>query len=246
MNYYKLVIAYDGTDYQGWQVQDNGPTVAGTLQQVFFEVFGKKISLFGASRTDSGVHAQGQVAALSTDLNLPADQLLHAWHNRLPGDIVIKSFEAVSQEFNPHHDVKQKEYVYRFCLQRPDPFLHRYTWHYRWAIDIAKLQEALSVLVGEHDFRSFCTGDDQASTVRTIDRIALEQTSDGHFEITFTGQRFLRYMIRRITGACIEVASRDHLSINDLRAVLQKRNPAHPLPCAPPQGLMLMRITYGK
>lgn len=246
MNYYKLVIAYDGTDYQGWQVQDNGPTVAGTLQDVFFEVFGKKISLLGASRTDSGVHAQGQVAAFSTDLVLPAEQLLHAWHNRLPGDIAIKSLESVVEEFNPHHDVKQKEYVYRFCLQRPDPFSHRYTWHYRWAVDIAKLQEALSVLVGEHDFRSFCTGDDQATTVRTIDRIAVEQISPDCFAISFTGERFLRYMIRRITGACIEVASREHLSINDLRSVLQRRNPAHHLPCAPAQGLTLKHIIYGK
>ena len=218
---YKIIIAYDGTDYQGWQKQKDGSTIAGIMQKIFFKVFNEEISLFGASRTDAGVHANGQVATFKTSHLIPINKMLSAWNNKLPASIIIKSIETVSDTYNPHHHIIEKTYEYTFSLERPAPCVARYQWYYRWPINLAKLKEATKIFVGTHNFRSFCTGNDLKDTVRTITHISLRHIENQTYTITFKGPGFLRYMIRRIVGAFLEVASRPNLPISYLKKILE-------------------------
>lgn len=245
MKKYKIIIAYDGTEYYGWQVQTSHITIVGVLQQTFKDVFGKDIIIAGASRTDAGVHALGQTAVFTTDLNLCAESIKNAWQNILPESILLRSIAEVPLEWSPRHNVLQKTYYYHFFQERPLPMSARYGYYYRYPVNEKKLKQALAIFVGTHDFRSFCTGDDYENTVRTIDAVAVEFISDVKgYRITIKGPGFLRYMIRRIVGACLEVASRDTLSLEDLKAALDAKNPLQLLPTAPAQGLMLYKITY--
>ena len=245
MKQYKIIVAYDGSDYFGWQVQTEHITVAGVLQDTFKSVFGKEILIKAASRTDAGVHALGQTATFMADLIIDPVALRHAWQNILPESILIRGLEEISLDWNPRHNVKQKTYFYHFFQERPLPFFGRYGWYYRYPVNQEKLKEALNVFVGTHDFRSFCTGDEYENTVRTIDAVDVEYLHRFRaYRISVKGPGFLRYMIRRIVGACLEVASRDTLQINDLKIALEKKNPLQLLPTAPAKGLMLYKIVY--
>jgi len=242
---YKIVVAYDGTDFLGWQVQAEGATVAGVLQQSFKRVFKREIQLFAASRTDAGVHALGQVATFTTDLTLAPEKLLFAWSCKLPAAIAIRSLEQVPMSFNPHHNVVEKTYQYTLSLERPLPVQARYVWYYRRSLDFEKLRAALSLFVGTHDFRSFCSSEYTGNTVRTIHAIDLAQTGK-HVVITFKGPAFLRHMIRRIVGACLHAASCKKLSVEHVQKILFNRNPEHILQTAPATGLVLVAIEHSE
>jgi tRNA pseudouridine38-40 synthase len=240
---YKLTIAYDGTAYNGWQIQPDKITVAGMVQSTFKVVFDRDIKLVGASRTDAGVHALGQIAVFETDLIITPAKLLQGLRGKLPADIMLRSLELVSN-FNPRHCVRQKTYYYHFFTAQPLPFVARYGWFYRYPIDFEKLKRALQVFVGTHDFRSFCTGQ-KDDTVRRIDSIDIEYL--GRFKthrIVVKGPGFLHHMIRRIVGAALEVAASPHLEVNYLEHVLMAKSPLQTLPNAPAQGLMLYKIYY--
>lgn len=244
MKKYKIIIAYDGTDYYGSQIQPGHITIIGTLQRSFEDIFGKEITIAGASRTDAGVHAIGQTAAFATDLAIEPEQLKHAWQNKLPESILIRSIQEAPLDWNPRHHVAQKTYYYHFFQERPLPFFARYGWYYRYPVNLEKLKEAFAMFVGTHDFRSFVTGEYE-STIRTIISIEVDYMPRFKaYRIIITGPGFLRYMIRRMVGACLEVASRDTLSINDLKIILDKKNPEHLLPTAPAKGLLLYKIIY--
>jgi len=245
MQRYKIIVAYDGTDYCGWQRQKSVPSVAQKMEDTFLVVFNKKIAFAAASRTDAGVHALGQVAVFRTDLVIDKKKLFFAWNNLLPPDIVIRKLEVAAPDFNIHKAVELKTYCYHFFTSRPLPFVQRYGWYFRYPVDLAKLEKALQVFIGTHDFRSFCTGDERENTVRTIQTISLEYLRRYNvYRITVKGPRFLKYMIRRIVGAALEVASRPNLSIDYLSDVLQEKNPEQTLPKAPAKGLILYKIKY--
>lgn len=245
MTCYRIVVAYDGTDYHGWQSQQGATTICGVLTDTFYSVFFQKISILGASRTDAGVHALGQVAIVRCPVAIPASKIMHAWNNALPRDILVKEIYQLDTLVHPHDGVVQKTYMYHFFLTRPIPFLQRYGWYYPRPVDIDLLQKALNICIGTHDFRSFCTGSDLLDTVRTIDSATVENLPEyGAYRITIKGKSFLRYMVRRIVGACLEVASRDTLSINDFSRILHDKNPCHTLPNSPSKGLLLYRIMY--
>lgn len=242
---YKIIVAYDGTDYYGWQLQENKITVARVLQDTFKAVFNTDIHLAAASRTDAGVHALGQTAAFTTDLNITAAHMRNAWQNKLPAAILIRQLQEVPLDFNPRHAVKQKTYYYHFFQERPLPFCARYGWYYRYPVSIEYLKQALEIFVGTHDFRSFCTGNDYENTVRTIDAVAVEYIARFKaYRIVIKGPGFLRYMIRRIVGACLEVASRDRLDLDNLKTILAEKNPEQSLFTAPAHGLVLAKIVY--
>ncbi len=245
LNRYKVIVAYDGTDYLGWQEQAQGATVAGALQQSFRQVFKKDIKLLAASRTDAGVHALGQVATFTTDFMLDADRLLQAWSNKLPLAIHIRELKKVPLSFNPHHNIIEKTYQYVFSLKRQLPFDTRYVWYYRRPIDRQKLEKALAVFVGEHDFRSFCSSEYTGNTVRKMHAIMLVCDKD-NYVITFKAPGFLRYMIRRMVGACLHVASHKLLTIDHLKTTLINKNPEHTLESAPARGLTLLAVQYKK
>lgn len=246
MNTYKLIIAYDGSDYSGWQAQNHKPSIAAALNHAFFKVFKKEIKVLGTSRTDAGVHALGQVARIKTDLALSADKLKWAWNNALPADISIRSIEKMADDFNPFCNVELKIYHYHFFTQRPLPFIQRYGYFYPYKLDSALLKTALQFFIGTHDFASFRNSEDtRENTIRTIDSIALDYLPRYKaYRITVIGQKFLRHMIRRIVGASLHVATKGYTALPLLEKVMNARNPAHTLPNAPAQGLMLYKIIY--
>ncbi len=245
MNRYKLIIAYDGTNYNGWQIQPNVRTVAGVLQDSFFYTFQKPCKIVGASRTDTGVHALGQVAECRCEVTLPCSTILSAWNNKLPDDIVIRSLTKITDEFKIFKNVDYKIYYYHFFIKRPLPFVHRYGYFHYYPINLERLYKTLQIFVGKHDFRSFCTGSERENTVRTIDSISLEHFKRfGVYRIAIQGQSFLRYMIRRIVGASFEVASKPKLSITTIQEAMEKKDPRQLLPTASAKGLLLYKIHY--
>ncbi|HLJ30942.1 MAG TPA: tRNA pseudouridine(38-40) synthase TruA [Candidatus Babeliales bacterium] len=266
MRTFKLVVAYDGTDYFGWQALPEKPSIAAALNKSFARVFKSEIKVLGASRTDAGVHALGQVVRIKTDLDIAADKLKWAWNNSLPADIAIRSLEEVESTFNPFCDVAQKIYHYHFFTERPLPFTQRYGYFYPYKIDFDTLERALQFFVGTHDFRAFRSNEDtREDTVRTIDAIHLDYLPRYKaYRITVKGQKFLRHMIRRIVGASLAVASsfakassyvktsedksqdkpKNGHSLESLEKIMSARDPRHTLPNAPAQGLMLYKIRY--
>lgn len=242
---YKIIISYDGTDFAGWQWQPHKPSVVGAMQSSFFKTFNEHITLIGASRTDAGVHAFGQVATFTTALALDAKVLIRVWNDALPSTIVIKEIVLVHDAFHPMCGVAQKTYWYHFVLERPSPFAQRYQWFFRYKLDIACLQQALAVFVGTHDFRAFCTDTPKGkNTVRYIESITLEQTELGVWRIVVKGPGFLRHMIRRIVGASLEVACKKKITPDDLSAILAQQKTYRPLLSAPSQGLCLHEVIY--
>ncbi|MBN1549346.1 tRNA pseudouridine(38-40) synthase TruA [Candidatus Babeliales bacterium] len=243
---YKLTVAYDGANYHGWQEQQGYPSIYGALAETFQATFNVPCRLFGASRTDAGVHALGQVVRLQTDLEIDSYRLMDAWNNRLPEAMVIRDIQQVDASFHPCHNVKQKTYWYHVFTERPVPFFVRYGWYVRLPLNKKKLHDALQVFIGEHDFRSFIsTGEDYESTVKTIDSIEIEQLDAVQgYRIIVKGHSFLHHMVRRLVGAAVHVATHEHLSTDDIHRALAEKDPNQILPNAPAQGLMLHSIVY--
>jgi len=240
-----MIVAYDGTDYSGWQFQNHCPSVAQVLQKTFKHVFNQEIKIIAASRTDAGVHALGQVLMFNTDLVITPSKLKHAWNNVLPPAVLIRSLEPAKENFHPQRNVVQKTYCYHFFQKRPLPLASRYGYYYRYPVDMEKLQQALNVFIGTYDFRSFCTGDERENTVRRIDEARVYKLSRfSVYRIEIKGPGFLRYMIRRIVGACLEVASSEDKPVSLLSEAIDKKNPEQKLPNAPAHGLLLYKIIY--
>ena len=244
---FKLVVAYDGTGYKGWQEQPGLPTIEGLFKKRLYDVFKKEIPFTGASRTDAGVHAFGQVARVQFDLDITADHVKNVLNNALPTGILIRSVEQVPELFHPRVGVLKKTYFYHFFTEQPAPFVSRYgvylpKLHSEAARD--KFIDALSVFKGTHDFRSFVTGEQGRTTVRTINGIDLlyNEKFDA-YQVKVVGPSFLTHMIRRIVGASISVAI-SNLSKEVLIQALEKKDPEQHLYVAPPQGLLLQSIEY--
>lgn len=242
---YLLLLAYDGTAYHGWQSQLQQATIAGTLEDTFASVFSLDMHLQGASRTDAGVHALGQVAHVETSLEIDPSKLRQAWNGRLPQDIHIRKAIQAPPHFHPRAGVGQKTYYYHFFLERPLPFVARYGTICHRSVDIEKLKECLTIFVGTHNFRSFCTGNEKENTIRVIDSIKLLYLKRwGAYRIIIQGAGFLRHMIRRIVGACLECAIRREIDSTTLLEALSACNPHQKLPTADACGLLLHTIEY--
>lgn len=248
MQRYKMVLAYDGTAYYGWQAQSSLPTIESTLSQTFRRIFNADIRMLGASRTDAGVHALGQVARFDTSIVVDAADMLHAWNNRLPDDIVIHSIEPVSNTYHPHHNVDRKTYYYHFFTERPLPLYQRYGIYYRQPLSIERVQEALRMFIGTHDFRSFTVAKDaRQDTIRTIYDIQLSYIDEyGCYRIVITGNKFMRHMIRRLVGAALYVGAHPEFSLLQLHVIFKANDARHYLPNAAAKGLLLRSIQYKK
>ncbi|MFI5332836.1 MAG: tRNA pseudouridine(38-40) synthase TruA [Candidatus Babeliales bacterium] len=244
MTRYKTLIAYDGTPYHGWQVQEGLPTVAGVLEHTFARVFGKSISMRAVSRTDAGVHALGQIASFDCDPFADAHRIMHAWNNALPGTILIRSLQEVDKDLFRLHEVSEKIYLYHFFLERPLPWVSNYGWYYHKTVCLDRLQQALSVFVGTHNFRSFSTGDERGDdTIRTIDAINLTYLKRYNvYQIKVIGKKFLHHMVRRIVGASLDAASHPMITPQLLRDVLTQLQPHQTLTNAPAHGLVLYKV----
>lgn len=239
-----LTVAYDGTNYCGFQIQKNGNTIAGELNRHLSELLGEKIHVIGASRTDTGVHALGNRAVFDTETRMKADRIAFAMNTRLPEDIRVLSSEEVPLSFHPRFQETIKTYEYRICNRTfPDPTTRLYTLHYHWKLDEKKMQQAADHLVGTHDFASLCTHKpDVTDHVRTIYELKVTRAGD-EVTIRITGNGFLYNMVRIITGTLLRIGQ-GLMEPDDMKEILEAKDRARAAETARPEGLTLVEIRY--
>ena len=240
----KLTVSYDGTNYCGWQVQPNGITVQEVLNKHLSELTGEPIETIGASRTDAGVHALGNVAVFDTNVRMPGEKFSYALNQRLPEDIKIQKSEEVDLSFHPRYVNSEKTYEYRILNRRfPVPTMRFYAHFTYIPLDEEKMREGAAYLVGEHDFKSFCgTGAQVKTTVRCIKNIEIEKQG-GLLILRITGNGFLYNMVRIIAGTMMEVGSGAYPP-EHIKEVLEARDRRAAGPTAPAKGLTLVKIEY--
>ncbi len=240
----KLTIAYDGTDYCGWQIQPNGITVEEVLDRALSRLTGEDIRVTGASRTDAGVHAMGNVAVFDTCSTIPAERFACAVNSLLPEDIVAVTSAEVPQDWHPRYKSSVKTYEYRILNREiPDPLRRKYTWHVSFPLDLDKMRAAAEYLKGEHDFLSFCSIHTGArTTVRTIHALDIEKDGD-EILLRVKGNGFLYNMVRIIAGTLTEVG-RGFRTPEDVKKILSAKDRERAGATAPSRGLTLISIEY--
>ena len=242
-----LRVAYDGTGYSGWQEQENAITIESELNKALSSVTGEDISVIGASRTDAGVHAEGAVCVFDTDSRIPAEKFSYAANTRLPEAVRVWESTEVEPDFHPRHCNSEKTYEYRIWNDDFDnPLMTRYTHFIYRDIDVDAMDRAAQCLVGEHDFKSYCsTKAEVLSTVREIVSIRVERDSvDSRLiRITVTGKGFLYNMVRIIAGTLIEVGT-GLRTVESVKTALEAKNREAAGPTAPAKGLTLKRMIF--
>ena len=243
----KIRISYDGTDYHGWQVQPGLPTIQGTLEQVFGEIEGRAVQVAGSGRTDAGVHAIAQVAALTMENPIPLDNLRRAANRLLPADIRVTGVEEARLDFHPRFQAKAKTYEYRiFRGEICPPFDRRYVYHHPYPLALEEMMRLALLIEGEHDFTAFAATDDRdelgASKVRTVYCSKLAQEGE-RLIYRVTGSGFLKHMVRNLVGVLLETGKGNV----DRAALLDRMKPGctiSPGPTAPARGLFLVSVEY--
>ncbi|MBO5993933.1 MAG: tRNA pseudouridine(38-40) synthase TruA [Firmicutes bacterium] len=245
-----LKIAYEGTDYAGWQRQENGPSIQQTIEDTVFDLFHERVDLMGSGRTDAGVHARGQIAAMDMEHPIPTDKLILALNSNLPEDIRIYEAWEADKDFHPRFQAKRKTYEY-VIFQGPvcPPELRRFAWHVKDPMDLSLMEEAARKLVGTHDFAAFrSTGGMNLSTVRTVEEVKIvcepvEETKGRILRLRITGNGFLYNMVRIIAGTLKEIGQ-ERLPVTVIEEALQKGDRLLLGPTAPAQGLFLVSVEY--
>lgn len=250
MRNFKLVLAYDGSEFAGWQVQPNADTIQGTLASAIGRVTGEKVLPQGSGRTDAGVHALAQVASLASESPIPATNLLKALNDVLPASIRVLAATEAPAEFHARQSARAKTYRYRMYRgEICPPFLARYVWHYPYPLDENAMQQAAEGVVGEHDFTSFAAVDpergrdeDSASNVRCIFGSNWERQED---ELVYTvrGNGFLHHMVRNLVGAFVLVG-KGTLKPEDVTRILRAKNRSAAGATVPASGLYLVSVEY--
>ena len=240
----RLIVSYDGTNYCGWQIQNNGITVAEVLNHALTDLCREEIAVIGASRTDSGVHALGNVAVFDTNSRIPGEKFSFALNQRLPDDIRIQQSDEVADDWHPRFQDTVKTYEYCFLNRRiPDPMRRLYSYFIYYPMDVENMQKAADYLIGEHDFKSFCTPRTQVrSTVRTIYDLTLTKEGD-EIRMRITGNGFLYNMVRIIDGTLARVGTGLYTP-ERVKEILEAKDRNVSGPKAPPQGLTLISIAY--
>lgn len=240
----RLTVAYDGTNYHGWQLQKNGCSIEGVLNEALSNLFQEDIKVIGASRTDSGVHALGNIAVFDTTGQMPAEKVSYALNQRLPEDIRIQKSEQVPLDWHPRHCVSRKTYEYRiYRAEFPMPVKRLYSYFVYNTLDVGKMRAAARYLVGEHDFKSFCqTGAVVETTVRTIYSIDVEEQG-ADLVIRIVGGGFLYNMVRIIAGTLIEIG-RGRYEPERMQEILNACDRGAAGPTAPAAGLTLIRYEF--
>ncbi len=261
---YKLTVAYDGTNFHGWQKQQSSTvsdepvaaeptpeirTVQGVLEQAIRETVREPVRILGASRTDARVHALGQVAAFTTTREIPVDRLPQAISSRLPEDVQVRAAEIVSESFSPISDCIAKGYRYRIAhdvlQRRQQPLFDRhFTFWTPYELDVVTMNDAARRLIGEHDFASFTrVAHGRDSTIRTVFNCQVEQQKAGHCYIDISGNGFLYNMVRIIAGTLVDVG-RGQIEPERIAEILNANDRAAAGPTLPPEGLCLRWIKY--
>lgn len=240
----RLWVSYDGTHYCGWQIQNNGITIEEVLNRTLTELCREEIAVIGASRTDSGVHALGNVAVFDTSSRIPGEKFCFALNQRLPEDIRIQRSDEVPKDWHPRYQNTVKTYEYCFLNRKiPDPTRRLYTYFVYYPMDVEKMQQAANYLVGEHDFKSFCTPRTQLlTTVREIYELSLTREGDV-IRMRIRGNGFLYNMVRIIAGTLARVGTGLY-EPEQVKDMLEAKDRQKAGPKAPPQGLTLVEIAY--
>ena len=235
-----LEVAYDGTNYCGWQVQPNGITVQEVLNRHLSELLHESVETIGASRTDAGVHALGNVAVFDTNARMPGEKISYALNQRLPEDIRIQMSKEVGADFHPRYRVSEKTYEYRILNRRFPVPTERFYSHFTYIpMDIEKMRKAGEYLLGEHDFKSFCgSGAQVKTTVRTIHGFSVEREND-LITMRITGSGFLYNMVRILAGTLMEIGGGAYPP-EKIREILAARDRKAAGPTAPARGLTLI------
>lgn len=240
----KLIVAYDGTNYCGWQLQNNGITIEEVLNRELTCLCKEEIQVIGASRTDAGVHAYGNVAVFDTASRIPAEKFSYALNQRLPEDIRIQHSELVADDFHPRHNESTKTYEYHILNAAFEQPIGRQYAHFVYrSLNIEAMREAAAYIIGEHDFKSFCSvGSQVKTTVRTV--YSLDIMKDGS-KIVFriTGSGFLYNMVRIIAGTLLEVGM-GNCPPKKLKEIIAAKDRQAAGPTAPARGLTLVGINY--
>lgn len=243
----KLVLEYDGTKYVGWQVQPNGPSIQGRLQDALAALVGQRIEVVAAGRTDAGVHATGQVVAFDAPTSLPQRAYWLGLNSLLPDDIAVVSAEEVDPRFDPRRWATGKRYRYRVSNRRSRSPLLRFTrWEIYQPLDVAEMREGARCLLGAHDFSAFRGAQCQAAHPRReLLRADVEGNAGGEVAFVFEGTAFLRHMVRNMVGTLVEVGRAKHPArwVGDVLAMKDRTLAG---PTAPPQGLVLEEVFYGE
>ena len=259
---FKITLAYDGTNYVGWQRQASGTSIQGLIEDALRELDGREVVLHGAGRTDAGVHALGQVASCALDRAIESGVLLRALNARLPLDIRVVSAETAAPDFHARFGAIEKTYRYRIHnAEVVNPFERHYAWHVFGPLDVEAMDTAARVLEGRHDFAAFQTGSGTTRTTeRTVTRSRVIRTDLEHSGVgvrvprvlrdgdlivyEITGDGFLRHMVRAMAGTLVEIG-RGRWPIERMREALDSRDRGRAGPTAPACGLFLVGVEYG-
>ncbi len=254
----KLVLAYDGSEFSGWQVQPDAATIQGTLASAIGRITGEKVLPQGSGRTDAGVHALGQVVTFVIESNVPTSNLLKALNDVLPTSIRILEVEEVEAGFHARKSARAKTYRYRMYRGAIcPPFLARYVWHYLYPLNEEAMADAAGLVVGEHDFTSFAatdpdrlerdsesTGERAGNNVRCLHASQWEQDAENDLLVyRVRGNGFLHHMVRNLVGTFLEVG-RGNLAATEIPAILEFRARGRAGPTAPARGLFLVNVEY--
>ena len=241
-------VEYDGTDFHGWQRQPSGcPTIQGAIEDALKALFDREHTVQGASRTDAGVHAIDQLAAVSIDHPMRLEGFVKGLNRRLPESIAIRDAEEVTPDFNPRFQNDNKTYRYQVytCRERR-PLIDRYAWRIPWPVEIAPMQRAADLLCGSHDFTSFAASDGGHKTAeRTLLSFGIQSGASQSLQFTVTGTAFLKQMVRNLVGTLIEVG-RGRIAPETITAILAAKNRSAAGPTAPARGLTLMTVNRSR
>lgn len=242
---YKFRISYDGTRYQGWEHQPTTDmTIQGKMENVLSRMAGEEIEVTGAGRTDAGVHARGMIANAFIDTDLQPEEIMDYMNRYLPDDICIQDVRVASDRFHSRYNAVGKTYRYTCCTGRIKPvFDRKYVYYIEETPDVDKMKEAAAILIGEHDFRSFCANPRmKKSTVRRVDRIDIVRKG-AYITFTYHGTGFLQYMVRILTGTLLEVGFGKRTP-ESMRELLEAKDRREAGATAPACGLTMLEVDY--
>lgn len=241
----KLILAYDGGRYCGWQRQKNGTTIQGVLEEKIRMMLGESVKLIASGRTDAGVHAVRQVCNFLTTSRIDPASIRRGLNSLLPDDIHLWEAAYVPLDFHARYGARRKTYEYRILnREEPDIFLRDYVWHIRMPLDLKVMGECLALLTGTHDFSAFrSTGSGNLNPVRSVFRSELKGSNDGLLRIRIEADGFLRHMVRNVTGTLVS-AGMGRTDAARFEEILESRDRSLAGIKAPPQGLFLMEVLY--
>lgn len=239
----KLTLEYDGTDFVGWQSQENGRSVQDVVEKGLSQILQEEIRIVGAGRTDSGVHAKGQVTSFRIESSVDCALIVRGLNGVLPKDIVVLHGEEAVDGFNARFDARARNYTY-VIKTRPTAISRKFAWEVGYKLDVQLMTRCLEEIVGLHDFESFCKSNSEVNHHNcNIINVSWQEREESTLVFNITADRFLHGMVRALIGTMVEIG-RSHRPVDDLKRILTAKDRREAGAAAPPQGLFLTQVTY--